>query len=51
LYERGAIQALQLEVPTLEDNVVGTWPFGGGLFNVFWKPPFFNEPHFWYLQA
>jgi hypothetical protein len=51
LFEQGFIQALQVDFPGAKDgSVSGDWPFGGGLFNLFLKPPFGPKDVRWYLQ-
>lgn len=50
-FERGFIQALQLDFPGYSDgNVSGNWPFADGLFNLFLKP---DDPDLvcWAFQA
>ena len=51
LLERGFIQVLQLDFPGPPDALVsGDWPFGDGLFNLFWHPHATGEDFVWYVQ-
>ena len=51
LFRDGYVQVLQLDFPDGDDgDISGNWPFGDGLFNLFWRPPFIGEPYFWYVQ-
>jgi len=51
LFGAGYLQIVQVDFPAADDaEVDGDWPFMDGLFNLFWKPPFFDTPYFWYLQ-
>lgn len=52
LLAQGYRQILQIDFPGLEDGAVsGTWPFGDGIFNLFWKYPFEGEKYFWCVQS
>ena len=51
LFADGYLHVLQLDFPGPPDAVKGEWPFGGGLFNLFWRPPFEEQEYVWYLQA
>ncbi len=52
LFEQGYRQILQIDFPNPGDGrISGSWPFGDGIFNVFWKPPFEGEKYYWYLQG
>lgn len=43
---------LQIDFPGIADiNVSGSWPFGDGIFNLFWKFPFENNGFFWCIQG
>jgi hypothetical protein len=52
LFTQGLAHVLQLDFPGARDGgVKGSWPFGDGLFNIFWRPPFEGcQPH-WYWQG
>ena len=52
LFAQGYRQVLQIDFPNLTDgDISGSWPFGDGIFNLFWKYPFENERYYWYLQG
>ena len=52
LLAQGYRQILQIDFPGLEDGAVsGSWPFGDGIFNLFWKHPFEGEKYFWCVQS
>jgi hypothetical protein len=53
LLRRGYFQALQLAFPGARNDarVSGNWPFGDGIFNLFWKEPFESTRPIWYLQG
>ncbi len=52
LMRQGFVHALQVDFPGAEDgSVSGDWPFGGGLFNLFFRPPFGPTDVRWYVQA
>ncbi|HNB54542.1 MAG TPA: hypothetical protein PK530_21525, partial [Anaerolineales bacterium] len=52
LLAQGYRQIFQIDFPSPQDGrISGSWPFGDGLFNLFWRPPFENEPFYWYLQG
>jgi hypothetical protein len=46
-------QLLQIDFPVskYDGKISGSWPFGDGIFNLFWKYPFENEKYYWYLQG
>lgn len=52
LFLKGYKQVLQVDFPSPSDGrVSGSWPFGDGIFNLFWKDPFEKEHYHWYLQG
>ena len=52
LFAQGYRQLLQIDFPSPADGrVSGNWPFGDGIFNLFWKQSLSSEPYFWYLQG
>ncbi|HMV28043.1 MAG TPA: hypothetical protein PKE23_01555 [Anaerolineales bacterium] len=52
LFAQGYRQVLQIDFPNPTDGAIsGSWPFGDGIFNLFWKAPFEKEPYYWYLQG
>ncbi len=53
LFQQGYRQIVQIDFPItrFDGNITGTWPFGDGIFNLFWKYPFDNEPYYWYVQG
>jgi hypothetical protein len=52
LFAQGYRQVLQIDFPNPADGrISGSWPFGDGIFNLFWKHPFEGEKYYWYLQG
>jgi len=51
LIAAGYVQVLQVDFPGFEDgNICGPWPFGDGLFNLLWRPPFLASELRWCIQ-
>jgi hypothetical protein len=51
LFWTGYVQVLQVDFPGFEDgNISGPWPFGDGLFNLLWRPPFLASELRWCIQ-
>ncbi len=50
---QGYRQILQIDFPVSREDgkISGNWPFGDGIFNLFWKYPFENAKYYWCLQG
>jgi hypothetical protein len=51
LLRRGYLHVLQLDFPGPGENISGSWPFGEGIFNLFWEPPFKSGKYLWCVQS
>jgi hypothetical protein len=53
LLNQGYRQVVQIDFPIsrYDGLISGSWPFGDGMFNFFWKHPFVGQEYYWYVQG